>query len=210
MNALDVENFEVLSKNTLILDTRQPDVFILEFIPRSINIGLGDHFMEWVQRLLPKETPLSIVADEQDVADTYSVLDGLGYKNIMGHLSGGIQAWRNADKAFDLIVDVTEEEAALDFKFDKKILLVDVREPVAFENSHVENAENFPLHAIVDPLQIAQLDEDSNIYVYCEEGYKSAIACSIMKKEGFQNIRNILGGFQALKSNPNIKIISGK
>jgi len=70
----------------------------------------------------------------------------------------------------------------------------------------VKNAENLPLTQIINPLQIAQLDEDSNIYVYCGGGYRSVVACSIMKKEGFHNVRNILGGFDALKETGNIPL----
>lgn len=210
MNALDVESFDVLSKNTLVLDTRQPAVFTNEFIPHSVNIGLGEHFIEWIQRLIPKDTPLSVVADENDISDTYVILEGLGYQNIMGHLLGGASAWKTAGKAIDMIIDVSEDEVALDLRFDDKILLVDVREPIEFDQAHIDNAENLPLHKIIDPLQIALLDENSNIYVYCDNGYRSTIACSVFKKEGFHNIRHIIGGFNAIDKNSKIKIVSPK
>lgn len=199
MNALSVEHFDELRKSTLTIDTRQPSAFTLGFVPGAINIGLGKHFVEWMSALVPKETPLTFIANNEDVADTYEALELMGYGNVKGHLEGGFDVWQAAGERIDMVIDVTAEELALDIPFDPKLMLVDVRSVEEFDKGHVAKAENFPLTQIIDPLQIAQLDEDSNIYVYCGGGYRSVVACSIMKKEGFHNVRNILGGFDVLK-----------
>lgn len=206
MNALDIAQFEQLKDQALIIDTRQTPDFTEGFVPGSISLGLGKHFVEWITALVPTATPLLIVAAEDDVADTYEALETLGYQQIKGHLKGGLAAWKAAGKRIDMIIDVSTEELALDLPFDTKIMLVDVRSVEEFDRGHVKNAENFPLTQIIDPLQIAQLDEDSNIYVYCGGGYRSVVACSIMKKEGFHNLRNILGGFEELKTTDNIPL----
>ena len=206
MNALAIAQFEQLKDHALIIDTRQTPAFTEGFVPGSVSLGLGNHFVEWISALIPKDTPLLIVAEAEDLADTYEALETLGYKQIKGHLEGGFPAWREAGKRMDMIIDVTAEELALDLPFDAKLMLVDVRSVEEFDRGHVKNAENFPLTQIIDPLQIAQLDEDSNIYVYCGGGYRSVVACSIMKKEGFHNVRNILGGFEVLRTTDNIPL----
>lgn len=206
MNALSVEQFDALRKSTLTIDTRQPSAFTLGFVPGSVSIGLGKHFVEWMTALVPNDTPVLLVANVEDVSDTYEALSVMGYKNIKGHLDGGFDAWPAADKRIDMIIDVTGEELALDIPFDPKLMLVDVRSVEEFDKGHVKNAENFPLTQIIDPLQLAQLDDESNIYVYCGGGYRSVVACSVMKKEGFHNVRNILGGFEALKSTENVPL----
>ncbi len=206
MNALSIDQFEALRKTTLAIDTRQPSAFTLGFVPSSINIGLGKHFVEWMTALVPTETPIVFVANTEDVTDTYEALSLMGYKNVQGHLEGGFETWQAAGKRIDMIIDVTPEELALDIPFDPKLMLVDVRSVEEFDKGHVAKAENFPLTQIIDPLQIAQLDEDSNIYVYCGGGYRSVVACSVMKKEGFHNVRNVLGGFDALKATDKISV----
>lgn len=206
MNALDIAQFEELKDQVLIIDTRQTPDFTEGFLPGSLSLGLGKHFVEWITALVPTGTPLLIVAAEDDIADTYEALETLGYKQVKGYLEGGFAAWQAAGKRIDMIIDVTAEELALDLPFDTKLMLVDVRSVEEFDRGHVKNAENFPLTQIIDPLQIAQLDEDSNIYVYCGGGYRSVVACSIMKKEGFHNVRNILGGFDELRTTDNIPL----
>lgn len=206
MNALDIAQFEQLKDQALIIDTRQTSDFTEGFVPGSVSLALGKHFVEWITALVPTDTPLLVVAADDDIADTYEALETIGYKQVKGHLEGGFTAWQAAGKRIDMIIDVTTEELALDLPFDTKLMLVDVRSVEEFDRGHVKNAENFPLTQIIDPLQIAQLDEDSNIYVYCGGGYRSVVACSIMKKEGFHNIRNILGGFEELKTTDNIPL----
>ncbi|RYD96877.1 MAG: rhodanese-like domain-containing protein [Sphingobacteriales bacterium] len=206
MKALTVAQLKQLKDQVLIIDTRQTPAFTEGFVPGSVSLGLGPHFVEWITALVPKETPLVIVAEEEDLADAYEALETLGYKQLKGHLDGGVPAWQAAGKSIDMIIDVTTEELALDLPFDPKLMMVDVRSVEEFDRGHVKKAENFPLTQIIDPLQIAQLDEDSNIYVYCGGGYRSVVACSIIKKEGFHNVRNVLGGFEALKKTDNIPL----
>jgi hydroxyacylglutathione hydrolase len=183
-----------------------PEDFTLGFVPGAVNVGLGKHFVEWVEALIPSDTPLLIVANEEDVADVYEALHTMGYNNIKGHLDGGYHAWKEGGKKIDMIIDVSTDELALDIPFDSKLMLVDVRSAAEFDQGHVAKAENFPLNQIIDPLQIAQLDEDSNIYVYCGGGFRSVVACSIMKKEGFHNVRNVMGGYEALQKTEHIPL----
>ena len=40
---------------------------------------------------------------------------------------------------------------------------------------------------------------DSENYVHCAGGYRSVIACSLLKQKGINNVTNIEGGFVAMK-----------
>ena len=40
---------------------------------------------------------------------------------------------------------------------------------------------------------------DKQNYVHCAGGYRSVIACSLLKRVGINNIINIEGGFDAIK-----------
>jgi len=42
------------------------------------------------------------------------------------------------------------------------------------------------------------LDPEVTYYVHCAGGYRSVIACSILKARGFHRIMNVSGGFKAL------------
>mgnify|MGYP000628028509 CR=1 FL=1 len=43
--------------------------------------------------------------------------------------------------------------------------------------------------------QLDALDKSKTFYVYCRSGGRSAQACAIMNQVGFENTKNLLGGF---------------
>ena len=44
-----------------------------------------------------------------------------------------------------------------------------------------------------------QLNSTAENVVHCAGGYRSVIACSLLKREGIHNVTNIEGGFGAIK-----------
>ena len=66
-------------------------------------------------------------------------------------------------------------------------------------NGHLKGSVNLPLSDMTDVALLAQFEEAENLYVHCAGGYRSVIALSILKKEGINNVRNILGGWAKIK-----------
>lgn len=208
LTTFDADRLALLLKkeNLLLLDSRAATTFTLGFIPGSINIGLEGKFEYWAKQLIPTDKAIVIIADEGKEKETEERLTSAGLDNIRGYLKGGFEAWQKDGRRTDMIIDVTAEELALDMPFDEKLSVIDVRKESEYEEGHIVGAELLPLESIIEPLQIAQLDDESNMYVHCGGGYRSVIACSIMKKEGFHNVRNVLGGFKVIKETAKIPL----
>ena len=98
-------------------------------------------------------------------------------------------------KAIDMIIDVEPEELAMDIPFDEKLQVLDVRKVAEYDAGHIKDAQNIPLNELMNPFNMSQVDEEANLYVHCAGGYRSVIACSLLKREGFHNLRNVLGGY---------------
>jgi rhodanese-related sulfurtransferase len=60
---------------------------------------------------------------------------------------------------------------------------------------------------MVDVTNIAAIDDDNNLYVHCAGGYRSVIAASLLKRQGYHNLRNVLGGFGKIKNEKNIPLV---
>jgi len=45
-----------------------------------------------------------------------------------------------------------------------------------------------------------KLNASAENFVHCAGGYRSVIACSLLKREGIHNVTNIEGGFGAIKN----------
>ncbi len=198
--ALDVTTFkEQIAKGAIVLDTRSPGIFTEGFIPGSINIGLNGRFAEWAGQLLSFDKTLLLVTEPGEEEESIIRLARVGFDQVSGYLEGGINSWREANETLDLIINIGSEELALDLPYDKNLLLVDVRAPGEFADGHVEGALNIALNEMTDPLKLSRIEEDHNLYIHCQSGYRSVIACSLIKRQGYHNLRNIVGGFKAIK-----------
>ncbi|MEO6832738.1 MAG: rhodanese-like domain-containing protein, partial [Chitinophagaceae bacterium] len=184
-------------------------VFTQAFVPGSISIGLDGRYAEWAGSLLSFEQPLVLVAEAGMEKESIMRLARVGLDKVQGYLKGGIEAWQKAGEKIDLIIDIEPDEFAMDIPFDNRMEVMDVRKPGEFDAGHVKGATNLPLNLMTDPLHLAQVDPDHNLYVHCAGGYRSVIACSLLKRQGFHNLRNVLGGWTKIKEEKGIKTIEG-
>lgn len=196
---------KAIADEILILDTRNEDVFTHGFIPGSVSIGLEGRFAEWAGSLLSFNQPMVIVTEVGKEKEAVIRLARVGFNNVAGYVAGGFEAWKKAGEEIDLIVNVEADELAMDIPFDEKLVVLDVRRPTEFAEGHVKNAVNLPLSEMIDPLNLSDFEEEQNIYVHCQGGYRSIIASSLLKRQGIHNIRNVIGGYNKIAEQKNIK-----
>jgi hydroxyacylglutathione hydrolase len=211
LKPLRVEAFKrEMEKDVIILDTRIGNEFTQGYVPGSIFIGLEGRFAEWAGSLLPFDKDILLVTEPGKEKETIIRLARVGIVKVLGFLEGGFEKWKAAGEEIDIIIDVEADELAMDFHFDDKLVVLDVRKPVEFADGHVKDALNIPLIEMSDPATIAELEENQNIYVHCASGYRSVIASSIIKRNGIHNIRNIVGGWGKIKEEKKIPNEKGK
>ncbi len=196
-----------LTENTIVLDTRSATTFTNGFIPGSIFIGLDGRFAEWAGSLLPFNKELLLITDEGKEQEAVIRLSRVGFDKMKGFLKGGFEAWKNAGEPIDMIIDVEADELIMDIPFDEKLEVLDVRKEIEFAEGHLKDATNIPLDRFTDPAEIARIDEESNLYVHCAGGYRSVIAASLLKRQGIDNIRNVLGGWNKIKEQEKAEIV---
>jgi rhodanese-related sulfurtransferase len=195
--ALSVEEFESnISKGAIVLDVRTPDEFEKGFVPNAINIGLNGQYAPWVGSLIDATIPLILVTDPEKEVEAVLRLARVGYENVKGYLDGGIAAWQNAGKKVDTINSISAADFVANLKPTDNVL--DVRKLGEVESGMIENA----MHICLSKLQaeLHTLDKNKHYFVHCAGGYRSMIAASIMKQEGFTNLTNVLGGMSKINA----------
>ncbi|MBL7713081.1 MAG: MBL fold metallo-hydrolase [Chitinophagaceae bacterium] len=208
LTPLDVPAFKALvSEGAWILDTRNSTVFTEAFIPESVSIGLDGRFAEWAGIVLPFGQQLVLVTDEGKEEESITRLARIGFDSVLGFLKGGIEAWKSAGEPLDLIIDIDVDELAMDLPNDKRLEILDVRKETEFNDGHIKGASNMPLSTFSDILTIAMVDPERNLYVHCAGGYRSVIAASLLKRQGFHNLRNVLGGYAKIKEIKEIPLV---
>jgi hydroxyacylglutathione hydrolase len=196
-----------LKSDYTILDTRPAAIFTQGFVPGSLFIGLEGRFAEWAGNILSFTLPILLITELGKEEETVIRLARVGFSKMEGYLKGGFDAWKKAGEKIDLVIDVESDELAMDIPHDPNLQVIDVRESAEFTEGHVKNAINLPLNEMTDLAQIADFEENQNLYVHCGGGYRSVIACSLLKSHGMHNLRNVVGGWGKIKEEGAIKIV---
>jgi hydroxyacylglutathione hydrolase len=210
LRALSVEQVDKLIKEDLdcwMLDTRAAHVFTQGFVPGSVSIGLEGRFAEWAGMLLPFDKPVLLITDPGKEEESAVRLARVGFDKMLGYLQGGFEAWQATGKKIDLVIDIEADELAMDLPHDPNLVVVDVRREPEFADGHVKEATNIPLGDMIDPGSMANILDNQNLYVHCAGGYRSVIACSLLKRQGIHNVRNVLGGWGKIKEQESIEVV---
>ncbi len=81
---------------------------------------------------------------------------------------------------------------------DKKLVIVDVREPELFNKGHIPGAINLPYPG-VKKSALAQLKPDQEIVFICHGGPMGDELVNILSAKGYGNVRNLAGGMDDWK-----------
>lgn len=198
MRALSVVEFEAAAEETgaLILDTRANTEFYKGFVPQSVNIGLKGDFAPWVGAMIVDvKQPILLVTDAGSEEEAVTRLSRVGFDNVIGHLKGGFDTWKNAGKDIDKVNRITADEFALKAKV-KEDMIIDVRKESEYQAEHVEDAYSWPLAYINDWMK--NINPEMHFFMHCAGGYRSMIAASILQSRGYRNFTEVEGGFNAI------------
>ncbi len=80
---------------------------------------------------------------------------------------------------------------------DGSVTLLDVRTPQEYGNGHMEGFYHIPVDELRERLK--ELDRTKPIYVVCQSGLRSYIACRILAQSGF-DCYNLSGGYRLYES----------
>lgn len=203
-NPLTVERFKDLMnlKNVIVLDVRHQNEFRQGFIPGSIFIGLKGSFAPWAGSIIKDlSTKILLVCDNGFEEEAILRLSRVGFDNCLGYLDGGISSWTSGNN-----IDIVESISADDLsKIIDSVNLIDVRKSGERSNGYLLNSKHISLDDFQE--KINEIDSNNSNYVHCAGGYRSMIACSILKRNGYDSVIDVNGGFSSIR-NSNFKIIN--
>ncbi len=198
VQALSVRAFKTAweGEEALVIDTRTKTDFVKGFIPGSIFMGIDGSFATWVGTLITDlKQPILFVADVGKEEEVVTRLARVGYDNPIGYLKGGFASWVAAGEEVDTIEEMSPEVFAKEFN-GKNFNVLDVRKGSEFNTQYFIGTQNFPLDFINRSMN--ELDRRKRYHLFCNSGYRSVIAASILKARGFDQIINIPGGYKEM------------
>jgi hydroxyacylglutathione hydrolase len=185
----------LLNEKVIALDVRSANEFASGHVPGSINIPLSGQFASWAGIVLGLSSrPVLIAASPDQISEARTRLARVGIDDSRGYLEEGIGGWMRAGLDLAQLPQINVQQLSEHLSADK-LQLLDVRRKPEWETRHVEGAAWWPLEDFRTSLP--QMDRNAPMAVLCQGGYRSIIACSLLQREGFRNVTNVIGGFDA-------------
>ncbi len=196
LRLLQPGKFEEAAHDGVVIDTRTPEAWAGGHLPNSYSVWLKGlaMFGGWI---VDDETPIYLVTeDETDLETAVGFLTRLGRDNVAGALAGGFEAWRNAAMPVERSRTVTPRILAEQMD-DYRVL--DVREVEEYESGHIPGAVNVYVGHLEDSLNDlpAGFGPQDDVAVTCSVGHRAGLAVSILKRHGYENVADLLGGTSA-------------
>lgn len=206
LNSLNPEKFKQEMADSIVIDCRKPAEFAEAHIPGSIFIGIDGGFAPWAGAVLSNiHQKILLVGDPNRVEEAVTRLARVGIDNTVGHLAGGMNSWTNAGFKTESVRSI--DAKTFEKETNKNIQIIDVRNNGEYERGHLVQSIYKPLDNITE--NIKDYNKEENYHIHCQGGYRSMIACSILKSKNIHNVTDIQGGFAAISMNTKLPIEEG-
>jgi len=191
--------FSKEKEDAVVLDSRMESSFAGSHVTGSISIWEGGipNFAGW---FLPYNKPILLVNKTDDPLSVVRLLIRLGYDNIAGYLSGGMFSWNTSGKESASIEIIKVQDLCRLLDKGAEIVILDVRgEEEIKAKGKIPDALNIPVTQLYD--RMAEVPKEKFVCVFCGSGLRSMMAASLLKKEGWKNLKVALGGLAGWSSN---------
>jgi hydroxyacylglutathione hydrolase len=195
--ALRPEEFmRAVSGGAVVLDVRSPAAFAAGHVPGSLNVPAGPAFPAWAGTVVPEGSAILLVLESPlSLSEVVWSLLRIGYDRAVGWLSGGMAAWHASGATAATLRQMTVHELRDRFTSDD-VHVLDVRQPAERAAGHIEGS-TFVTGADVPALIGEVGDRADPLAVVCGSGYRSSVVASLLAREGWEDVRAVIGGMAA-------------
>ena len=176
-----------------MLDSRSYHAFAGQHLESAWHLDLNGNFPTFTGWVIPTDKDILLVADDYKKAHEANLwARRVGMDRIIGSLDGGMAAWavEGLSTSHTGLISAEELHDLLQKRTD--LVIIDVRAPLEFEESHIEGAINIPVADL--RIRYKELDPVKKTVLLCSSGNRSSLGASILKQHGFKNVINVAGG----------------
>jgi hydroxyacylglutathione hydrolase len=169
-------------------------VFAAAHLAGSINIGLGGQFATWAGTVLSRESPIVILADPGRENEAAVRLGRIGFDHVLGYLEDGLRSLAGRAELTASTQRISPALAA-EFLASQELVAVDVRTPAERKAKSIGGSLSVPLNHLAERMH--ELPRNRPLLMHCAGGYRSSIAASLLKRQGFTKLTELAGGMAA-------------
>ncbi|PJF32294.1 MAG: MBL fold metallo-hydrolase [Candidatus Thermofonsia Clade 1 bacterium] len=173
----------LIAEGAFVADFRSEEAFRKAHLPKTVSIpATSQSFSTYVGWFVDYNKPFYFVTErDSDVPELLNALRAIGVDDVRGYLTA--DALQGQTDSLPLI-DADSLVARLG-----EVFLLDVRGATEYAELHISGARNIPVGHL--PRRLAEVPHDKPIVVYCASGYRSQVAASWLRAQGYTQALNL-------------------
>lgn len=179
----------------IVLDVRDPVDHAAAHLRGSINIGLGGKYATWAGSLLDRSRPIALIADPGLETEAATRLGRIGFDQVVGYLDGRMAALSQHPAEIGSFERHTAQGLAEELTRADPPLIIDVRAVGERREKRIPASVHIPLEQI--EARLAEIPRDQPLVLQCAGGYRSMIATSLLRRHGYYDATDLIGGITA-------------
>ncbi len=177
-----------------LVDLRDASSFGGAHVPGSINIGFSPQMANWLGVVVdPEEELVLLGAKKSDIDEALLQFRRAGYDRIGGYVIG-IAEWVAQGEETGILPQLSVHGLQRLLTQDEHTV-IDVRTDQEWNAGHIKGAQHIPIQQIIE--KGLGLGKEENMSIICGSGYRSNIAGSFLKAQGFNRVNSVIGGMNA-------------
>ena len=187
---------EAIDGGAVLVDGRSPEEFAQGHLRHAINIGLEGRYAEFAGSVLPSDVDIVLFTEPGQELEGKNRLARIGFDRVIGYLAEPykvmFQHRDDVQVASRLTAKAFDERAADDRRpADRRR-----PQPGRGRGRHHRRTRS-PSRSASCPAGSANSTPRVPTVVYCAGGYRSSVAASLLRQQGFADVSDILGGYGA-------------
>jgi rhodanese-related sulfurtransferase len=196
LDALDYATAtRLVDEGAILLDGRSPEEFARGHLVGSVNVGLDGRYAEFAGSVVPSDVDIVLVADPGFEIESRNRLGRIGFDRVVGYVADPFAVMaahpdRTARASRLTVPEFERRRAEID-----GLQIVDIRNPGEVAIGSIAGSTALPVGQL--PGRLDELDPDAPTVVYCAGGYRSSVAASVLRRAGFTDVSDVIGGYGA-------------
>jgi hydroxyacylglutathione hydrolase len=185
-------------RGAMLIDTRDQSAFANGHLRGSVNVALDGRFAEYAGSVARPDDELVLVCEPGAEMEARTRLARIGFDKVLGHLADPYGAMAAHPDQVGRASRLTAEEFLQRRGEVEDLVVVDVRNPGETEVGTLEGAHVVPVARLRDEMHQLEGHKDVPVVALCAGGYRSSIAASLLRANGFTDVSDVLGGYGAI------------
>jgi hydroxyacylglutathione hydrolase len=179
----------------VVVDARDPLEFAAGHLAGSLNVPADGRFAETAGMIVRPDEQVVVVAPQDREEEIVIRLARIGFDRVAGYLREPEGAFLAAPESTARGSRVTAPQLAAALRTPMPPVVLDVRNPGELAEGAIPGAHHIPLAQL--PNRLAELPPKRPVVAYCAGGYRSSVAASLLRRNGFGDVSDLLGGYGA-------------